>query len=348
MKKALNYSPGQLLYKGIIGTGGIGTGWFFQLNGNHTLGREESRSGRFLKIHDYCKLHIILHYVRVLMGDHFRTIPIGRVGMDEPGKTLLREMENTGFIMDYVKEDSDSSTLFSFCYYYPDGTGGNLTTDNSACSKVDESLVLEAEEEIKHMGKKGIVLAVPEVPLEARKFLLQLGKKYGAFCAASFTREEIIGNQCMQLFPYADIIALNREEAFALCGKNSSGVKMDELPENCLRILRQFNPDMIISVTCGNDGSIFSDGKETSFFPACKVKAENTAGAGDAYFAGLLSGIALGLKFSHAQQLATLVAGLSVTSKDTINKGIDRDSLREFLPKAGINISNPIQTLLNN
>ncbi len=86
------------------------------------------------------------------------------------------------------------------------------------------------------MGKKGIVLAVPEVPLEARKFLLQLGKKYGAFCAASFTREEIIGNQCMQLFPYADIIALNREEAFALCGKNSSGVKMDEhpgkLPEN--------------------------------------------------------------------------------------------------------------------
>ncbi len=93
MKKALNYSPGQLLYKGIIGTGGIGTGWFFQLNGNHTLGREESRSGRFLKIHDYCKLHIILHYVRVLMGEHFRTIPIGRVGMDEPGKTLLREME---------------------------------------------------------------------------------------------------------------------------------------------------------------------------------------------------------------------------------------------------------------
>ena len=55
-------------YRALIGTGGIGSGMFFALDGNHTLGREESRSGHFLDRRDYCKLHIVSHYVRRLLG----------------------------------------------------------------------------------------------------------------------------------------------------------------------------------------------------------------------------------------------------------------------------------------
>jgi hypothetical protein len=50
-------------FRCLIGTGGVGSGSFFELEGNHTLGREESRAGRFLDRQDYCKLHIITHYV---------------------------------------------------------------------------------------------------------------------------------------------------------------------------------------------------------------------------------------------------------------------------------------------
>ena len=53
----------QLRYRALIGVGGIGSGTFFALQGNETLGREESRLGRFLDRRDYCKLHIIAHYV---------------------------------------------------------------------------------------------------------------------------------------------------------------------------------------------------------------------------------------------------------------------------------------------
>ncbi len=62
----------------MIGTGGIGSGRFFALDGNHTLGREESRSGRFLDRRDYCKLHIVSHYVRPLLGPSFTAIAIGQ------------------------------------------------------------------------------------------------------------------------------------------------------------------------------------------------------------------------------------------------------------------------------
>ena len=50
-------------YHQLIGVGGIGTGIFFELEGNATLGRNESRPSRLLGVRDYCKLHIVIHYV---------------------------------------------------------------------------------------------------------------------------------------------------------------------------------------------------------------------------------------------------------------------------------------------
>ena len=67
-------------YDAMIGVGGIGSGRFFAVEGNHTLGREESRGGRFLDRRDYCKLHIISHYVRALAGEAFTVIPGGQSG----------------------------------------------------------------------------------------------------------------------------------------------------------------------------------------------------------------------------------------------------------------------------
>ena len=52
--KSLNIDINQCQFKAMIGTGGIGSGKFFLLNGDHTLGREESRSGYILDQNDYC------------------------------------------------------------------------------------------------------------------------------------------------------------------------------------------------------------------------------------------------------------------------------------------------------
>ena len=61
-------AEGTPVYRRMIAIGGIGSGIFFALDGNHTLGRDESRLGRLLDIRDYCKLHIISHYVARLLG----------------------------------------------------------------------------------------------------------------------------------------------------------------------------------------------------------------------------------------------------------------------------------------
>ena len=78
----------------VYGTGGIGTGMFFTLAENRTLGREETRLAHLTDFRDYCKGHIILHYIAVLARD-CTVYPIGKVGRDHHGAGLLDEMENS-------------------------------------------------------------------------------------------------------------------------------------------------------------------------------------------------------------------------------------------------------------
>lgn len=342
----LKFDRSGLRYYGIIGTGGIGTGKFFVLNGNHTLGREESRSGHFLDINDYCKQHIILHYIKVLLGSSFEVIPVGKVGNDDIGQVLFNEMNDMGFIMKLVHKEPQVSTLFSFCFFYPDKSGGNLTTDNSASSMVDAGYIEEAIPEIKKLGSGGIIMAAPEVPFDARKRLIELGKDYGLFCTASFTTGEINEALKSDIIEKTDLISINSDEAAAVAGAGIDGKDMLSMVKRAVENLTKRNKNIMVSVTAGKDGSWCWDGANLSWFPAVKVNAISTAGAGDAFFSGILSGLALGLRMSEAQQLATLVAGLSVCSPDTIHKGIERRSLNQFLRSSRMNFSQTIIKLL--
>jgi sugar/nucleoside kinase (ribokinase family) len=273
-------------------------------------------------------------------------IPVGKVGDDDTGQILFSEMNETGFDMHLIDRELQVSTLFSFCFYYPDGSGGNLTTDNSASSKVDAGYIEKAIPEIQKLGQKGIIMAAPEVPLVARKRLIELGKNHGLFCTASFTTGEIEEVLKSDLIDKIDLLAINADEAAAVAGIKSDGRDALTVIKMAVQNLIKRNKNIMVSVTAGKDGSWCWDGASLNMFPAVKVKAISTAGAGDAFFSGIISGLALGLSMFEAQQLASLVAGLSVCSPDTIHKGIDRQSLNHFLRNSGIIFSETILKLL--
>ncbi len=323
----LNINPSRFRYRVLIGTGGIGTGSFFAVKGDHTLGREESRSGLFLDRRDYCKLHIIAHYVCALMGLNFKVIPIGKVGDDEHGRKLEKEMAEDGLDTRYVRTEPGKSTLYSFCLVYPDGTGGNLTVDDSACSLVDPPSISEAESDFAAFSSEGIALAVPEVPLEARAELLRLGTKHKFLRAASFTSEEIIHARDSKMLANVDLLAINVGEAAVLANMPPEQPAISVV-EAALEHLKKINPSMNLSITAGMEGSWVWDREKLTHAPVHRVEAVNAAGAGDAHFAGILTGLASGLTLVEAHELGALTATLSVTSPHTINKDIDRESLK--------------------
>ncbi len=55
-------------FRRLVGVGGIGGGMFLALEGDRTLGRNESRPARLLDVRDYGKLHIVAHHVAMLLG----------------------------------------------------------------------------------------------------------------------------------------------------------------------------------------------------------------------------------------------------------------------------------------
>jgi len=343
--KALTVNPAGRRCRGMIGVGGIGTGQFFALRGNTTLGREESRGGRFIDRRDYCKLHIIAHYVQRLMGSDFEVMPIGFVGEDAPGAALMREMAEAGMRLDYVGVLPGVSTLFSFCLIYPDGSGGNLTTDDSACARLTGDDVAKAEPEFQRLRGQGLLLAVPEVGLDARAAALDLATRHECFRSASFTAGEIGLPEVRPMIRQTDLLAINLNEAAAFCGWEEEAPP-ERIVKEAVAKARELQPRVWVAITGGRRGSWCWDGTGLCHRPVCPVEVAGTSGAGDAFFAGFLAGWVAGLEPQQAHELAGLNAALSVTSVHTIHPGIDRLTLRKLATESGCEWSRPVMRLL--
>jgi sugar/nucleoside kinase (ribokinase family) len=344
--KPLSFNPDALRYRAMLGTGGIGSGTFFQLNGNHTLGREESRSGHFLDNRDYCKLHIIAHYVKVLLDSPFPVFPIGKVGQDDTGQHLLQEMQDVGLDNRFVSVAQDAPTLTSICYLYPDGSGGNLTLDRSACDLVDKADIDAAEPIFEQYRGKGIALAAPEVPLATRQYLLEKASAYSFYRVASFTTGEMEAVRKSGLLAMVDLLALNLEEATALAQIVLSDRTERSVVHQILAWGRAQNPHMAMSITAGKMGSWLWDGSGLHLTPSIPFSMASSAGAGDAHLACLIAAAALGMAPEAAAFLANLVAGLSVTSPHTIHSQLDAGMVQNVIWERGLPLPDSLRPYL--
>jgi sugar/nucleoside kinase (ribokinase family) len=348
----------------VIGVGGIGSGITFQLEGDHTLGREESRLGALLPGRDFCKLHIVEHYIAAMMGarysEHFRVAAIGVVGNDIAGDGLLDAMSRAGIGTAWVRRDAELPTLFSVCYLYPDHSGGNITSSNSAAAALNTGDLSQARDAMRMLGKRGIALCLPEVPMDMRRQFLAQATECANFRAASFTTAEIAIAHQLKLFSQIDLLSLNEEEASAILGHEYSSGNTDKFLQDCASVLTTENPKMRVVISMGSKGAYGFEHGAWSFAPAVKVNAVSTAGAGDALLGGVISALAAGLPLtpdkvtastngiSSALQFGVLLASLSVTSPDAIHFGANFDALAGFAASRGIRFANTFRAAIKN
>jgi ribokinase len=321
-------------YDVVVATGGLGSGIFLALVGNTTLGREESRAAELLDQRDYCKLHIVCHYVARLLGPDFPVVPIGKVGDDDAGRVVRAELAEVGIDTDHVT-GSALPTLFSVCFLYPDGDGGNLTTSRSASSDVSPADVQRARPVLERYRDRGVAIALPEVPLTARADLLRLGREYGFLRVAGVVTGEMAEAKDSGMLGDVDVLAVNVDEARALVGDSAPGSSPADDVGAAVSELTRLNPRLSVVVTAGSDGSWTWDGHTLEHAPALPVDVVNTAGAGDAHLAAVVVGLVRGLDLAAANAYAAVVSGLAVTSRHTINPEIDAASVAEAAERHG-------------
>jgi ribokinase len=312
-------------YDVVVGTGGLGTGIFLTLVGNHTLGREESRTAELLDNRDYCKLHIVCHYVQRLLGPTQPVVPIGKVGADEAGRSVRADMRAAGLDTSYVGV-SARPTLFSVCFLYPDGDGGNLSNSSSASADVSAEDVLSARQIFETNRGRGVALALPEVPVATRAALLRLASEHDFFRVAALVTGEVAEVLASGLLADVDLVSVNIEEAAAL-GATSAEAPEVEVVTAAVQALREFNAAMLVVVTAGARGSWSWDGCALTHAPALDVDVVSSAGAGDAHLAALVTATIGGLQLAEANAFAGLVSAMSVASPHTINPDVDAASV---------------------
>jgi sugar/nucleoside kinase (ribokinase family) len=337
-----------------VGVGGIGAGIVFALEGTHDLGRNESRPARLLDARDYCKLHIVAHYPAVLLGarpegEPFHVLPVGRVGADEVGTRVRGEMAQAGMDTRFVQAAPGSPTLFSVCFLYPDGSGGNITT---ACSAASAMTAADVDGAAALLDEHTIALAVPEAPLDVRGRMLAAARARGALRVAAFASAEIASGGARAWLADVDLLALNEDEAATL-----AGTRMEADPrawlDRCAAVVLSASPEARLIVTAGRRGAWTFSGGAWTHCPALPVEVASTAGAGDALLGGVLTGLTLGLPFARraespaslaesgvesAIELGSLVAACSVTSPHTIPPDLDLDALVAFASRHGVRL----------
>jgi sugar/nucleoside kinase (ribokinase family) len=353
-------------YSRLIGTGGIGSGMVFNLDGNHTLGRNESRGGKLMPYKDYCKLHIISHYPTVLLGGGkrgFNSYPIGKVGCDDAGTELLREMNNVGMDTKGVSQIADEPTLFSVCFQYPDKSGGNITTSNSASDVVSKEDIDEFFINMPDDGASEIILSVPEVPLDPRIRILEYGRKRGSFNICSILSGEAPSFVSHGGIALVDLLAINIDEALAIIGGTEKDLTSGEIAQECANRLMKDNPDIMLIVTSGADGSYtWHEGRleHTSAFTKSS-EVVSTAGAGDALLGGVIAGLACGLRLTKGKndeefgstplnsaiELGSLVSNLKVATPDTIYHELDANMLRQACQDLNLQLSSEFMNMLH-
>jgi len=348
-------------YSRIIGTGGVGSGIVFNLDGNHTIGRNESRSGKLMPFRDYCKIHIIMHYPSVLLGKGQNGIvsyPISNVGCDNAGNVLIQEMKDAGMDTRGISQLKDVPTLFSVCFQYPDKSGGNITTSNSACGMLSSEDIDNFFAKMPS-GEPEILIAAPEVPLEPRIRLLEHGRKRGSFNVGAVLTSEVPEFLSLDGVKLVDMLAVNIDEALAIAGLTNDGSQPEEVAYKCYHTLIKINPDIMLIVTSGAKGCYACYNGKIEHIPIIQVDVVSTAGAGDALLGGTITGLCCGLPFTKgtsddvfgqtpllsAVELGTLVSNLKVTSPDTIYHELDVDMLKDFCADRGFKLSNEFKMM---
>jgi sugar/nucleoside kinase (ribokinase family) len=335
--------PGDAPFRRLVGVGGIGTGMFLAVDGDRTIGRTESRSARLLDVRDYCKLHTVEHHVATLLGARpegrpFHVVATGVVGDDDAGRRIVAEMAAAGIDVERVRVDATRPTLFSVCFQYPDGEGGNLTTADSAAAALSAD---DVEGVAALLDGRAIALAQPEVPLEPRRRLLEAAADRGAFRVASFTSNELVAARAAGLFGLVDLVALNTHEAETIAGVGLDAADPGAFLRRCAEA---FDGRTRVVVTAGEDGAYAVEGERWIHRPAPSVVVVSTAGCGDALLAGVLSGLSAGAPLigagdgpaDDALSLGVVLASLNATSPHTIHPAATFGAARELAARSGI------------
>ncbi|HUM62581.1 MAG TPA: ribokinase [Anaerolineaceae bacterium] len=233
---------------------------------------------------------------------------IGKIGNDQFGNLAEKWLKEAGVNTDGLIWSNHLPTSTGIIFLERNGINSIINglgaSQNLTCKEVQCAMR-------KFSGAK-ILLTGFEIPVDVALFASKLGKKMGMTTVVNPgpAPEDGLG-----ILDYVDILIPNETEAKIIAfGDPLADVPIDTL---ATKIIEKYHVGSVV-ITLGENGCFCISSNGSWRFDAIPSKVIDTTGAGDAFCAGIVSGIFQGFDLYSACAWATCVASISVETLGTI------------------------------
>jgi ribokinase len=245
---------------------------------------------------------------------------VGRVGGDEFGDSVLKNLAVAGVDHRHVVTDAESATGLALIVVDDDGEN-TIVVASGANMQVSPSDVDAADEAIKGAD---VLLLQLEIPLEAMQRAAQLAQENGVTVVLNPAPARKVPPE---LLASIDVLIPNEHETALLAGMP---VADQASAEAAAAALRDEGVGVVI-LTLGSRGALLTSPAGVEAIPAFPVSPVDTTAAGDAFVAGFSVALAEGKPLAEAVRWGNAAGALAATKLGAQTSLPDRQALFELL-----------------
>ncbi len=238
---------------------------------------------------------------------------VGIVDDTPMGADVLKKLKNHKVNTDYVMVRPDGMGLWLAVFDNNGDVAGSISKRPNSYPLV---YLLENRGDEIFQSADSVVLEI-DLHKDIVKKVFELAQKHHVRVYALVSNMSLAIER-RDFFRKLDCFICNRLEAGMLFLDDYSDTTIKEMQTILAdKIKRAEIPAMV--VTLGSDGAVFADQNGNSgYCPARKVLVKDTTGAGDAFCAGVVSGLTYGKTLAQAVEIGSILAASVITSSENV------------------------------
>jgi ribokinase len=245
---------------------------------------------------------------------------VASIGNDSFGEMALSLYRDEGIDVAHVTRSDEVPTGVGFIVVEAKSGQNCIVLDPGANELLTAEDVSASANALKSAA---VVLTQLEIPAEAAEAALTIGRTAGA---VTILNPAPVRPLTASLLRMVDVLTPNETEAKVLADR-APDASID--PETVAYELIARGVKQVV-MTLGEKGALLIGSSECQRFPAVRVRAVDTTGAGDAFNAGLATALAHGTSLEEAVQFAVIVGAMAVTKDGVIPALPRRSEVLEF------------------
>ena len=242
-----------------------------------------------------------------------RPIYVGVVDDTSLGSEVLENLKRHKVNTDYVTVAPDGMGLWLAVFDSNGDVAGSISKRPDATPILQ---ILEEKGDEIFQKASSIVVQI-DLQKEVVKRVFDLAKKYKVKTFALVSNMSIAAER-RYLLQELDCFICNKQESGLLFLDDYDDKTPEEMQQIIAdKVVRANIPAMV--VTLGGEGAVYADNKGNSgFCPPRSVQVKDTTGAGDAFCAGVASGLTYGKTLAEAVEIGTMLAAAVITSSENV------------------------------